>query len=660
MSKYFKLIIFSFSLFIVISCTKEPEGESSDIKQISENINEMGNLVTENIPEIPEDIKNRSEQYQNARSAGFAGWAPDGSGIFITTRFSETTQLHFVSQAGGYRKQLTYFDEPISGVAIRPSSEKPGLLFLKDIGGNEMYQIYYMDLSSGKYDLLTDPETRNGGFKWSDDANKFAYQSNKRNGKDFDIYVVNMNDPKNHKMIYEGTGYWGALDWSPDGKKLLISNYVSINESTIYIFYPATGEKKPLQISDDKIAMGDAVWSKDGNGIYFSSDKNSEFKKLHYMDIESGVISLLSEDIDWDVEGITQSKDGKWLAFFTNENGRAVTYLLDLKSKKRQKLDNVSNGLVTGAGFSPDNKSIALSLSTSKTAGDVFVMDVRSQNLKRWTFSEIGGLNTDDFIEPELISYPTFDKSNDVLREIPAYYYKPEGDGPFPVIIYFHGGPESQFRPGFTSTFQYWIKEQGIAVIAPNIRGSSGYGKSFLLLDNGKLRENSVKDGGALLDWIATRPELDQSKVAVFGGSYGGYMVLAMMTNYNDRIAAGIDIVGISNFVTFLKNTKDYRRDLRRVEYGDERDPEMMEFLNKISPTTNADKISKPLLIIQGANDPRVPLSEAEQMKDVIKKNGGQVWYLMAKDEGHGFAKKSNRDFSRNAVVLFWQEMLLK
>ncbi|MCB0586764.1 MAG: S9 family peptidase, partial [Phaeodactylibacter sp.] len=220
-------------------------------------------------------------------------------------------------------------------------------------------------------------------------------------------------------------------------------------------------------------------------------------------------------------------------------------------------------------------------------------------------------------------------------------------------------GPESQYRPGFSPIFQYYLKELGIAVIAPNVRGSAGYGKNFLKLDNGYKREDSVKDIGKLLDWIKEQPELDESRVAVMGGSYGGYMVLSSMAHYNGRLRCGVDIVGISNFVTFLENTKSYRRNLRRVEYGDERDPHMRRHLERISPTTNAHKITRPMLIVQGMNDPRVPVSEAEQMLRAIRNNGGEAWYLLAKDEGHGFRKKPNRDYYNKAVILFLQRYLL-
>ena len=354
------------------------------------------------------------------------------------------------------------------------------------------------------------------------------------------------------------------------------------------------------------------------------------------------------------------SPDGQTLAFLLNDNGVSRLYLLNTASGEYEPVDCLPEGIIGDLRWDAEGRRLALTLNASDAPADVFVLRTADCHLTRWTCSEVGGLDSSDFIKPTLFHYPTFDLVEGQPREIPAYYYRPnKGQGPFPALIYIHGGPESQFRPGFSPTFQYYLNELGMAVLAPNVRGSTGYGKNFLKLDNGYQREDSVKDIGKLLDWIEQQPELDSSRVAVIGGSYGGYMVLASMAHFNDRLCCGIDIVGISNFVTFLENTKSYRRNLRRVEYGDERDPSMRQHLERISPTTNAHKISKPMLIVQGQNDPRVPASEAEQMLEAIRENGGAAWYLLAKDEGPGFRKNSNREFYDRAVILFLQRYLL-
>ena len=622
---------------------------------------EEGNLVIENVPEIPETVKQRYRQYQNVRSAGLHGWDAWGKGMYISTRFAETSQVHYVTQPGGTRSQISYFNEPVGGVSVRPDTMNPGYIFMMDAGGSEVSQMYYYDLTDGSYKMISDGESRYGCVLWYQDGSKFAFVSTKRNGTDFDIYVADMDNISQPQMVYEGKGYWGPSDWSPDGSQLLIYNYISITNSKVMILDIASGSLTPILNQEGEYSMGNAVWRSDGRRIYFTSDFESEFKKLYSHNTKNGKIKLVSEKIDWDISGLRLTPDGKTLAFRANENGTHKIYLMNTFTNWFKQIEAIPSGLIGGLEFDPAGERLGFSLNTPQTPGDVYVYNRNKNNLVRWTFSEVGGLNPDTFIMPEIIEFTTFDTvTGGAKRSIPAYYFKPQGEGPFPVIIYLHGGPEGQFMPYFSSNFNYWVNELGIALIAPNVRGSSGYGKTFLKLDNGFLRENSVKDAGALLDWIDRQPELNNEKIAVFGGSYGGYMVLAMMTNYNDRLAAGVDVVGISNFVTFLENTGKYRQDLRRVEYGDERDPDMREFLTKISPLTNAGKISIPLYVVQGLNDPRVPATEAEQIVDIIRMNEGDVWYLLAKDEGHGFRKKVNRDFYYMSVALFWEEYLLK
>lgn len=621
---------------------------------------EIGNLVIENIPEIPQQLKDRIFQYQSTRSASFQDWLHNDEGILISTRFGETVQFHKVRMPGGAREQITFFPEPVGGATVCPDKTKNVFLFTKDVGGGEFYQVFSFDLANGNYKMLTDGSSSNGGVSWNNKGDKFSFFSTKRNGTDWDIYVADINNPENAEMVLSKGGAWGAADWSPDDKSLIVGKYVSANESYFYVLDLTTKTLTQINPSPEKIAYGGTKFSKDGKGIFFTSDEKSEFKRLRYYDINSKSITTLTEDINWDVGSITLSDQGDKLAFTVNEGGMAKLYLLDTKTMKYEKVPGLPVGQVYGLSFHPDGKKLALVLNTPQTPGDIYVMNISDYSLERWTYSEAGGLNTSDFVIPELIQYPTFDGVDGNPRMIPAFIYKPNGKGPHPVIIDIHGGPEGQAVPSFNPINQYYVNEMGIAVIEPNVRGSTGYGKSYLALDNGYNRENSVKDIGALLDWIEKQPDLDTKRIAVTGGSYGGYMVLSSMFNYNDRIRCGVDIVGISNFVTFLESTQEYRRDLRRVEYGDERDPEMREFLNSISPTTNAHKITKPLFVVQGLNDPRVPYTEAEQIVDIVRKNGGKVWYLLAKDEGHGFRKKTNRDFYIWSEVLFLEEYLLK
>jgi dipeptidyl aminopeptidase/acylaminoacyl peptidase len=475
-------------------------------------------------------------------------------------------------------------------------------------------------------------------------------------------------NPQSAEIVIEsqdGT-WWGPAEFSASGSRLLATNYVSITDSRAYVVDLDTGSATLLAGGPGNEGVNYPVAFDDGNdGYWLITNQGSEFQRLAWQPLEPGAgVEVVTGDIDWDVSGAIVSRDRERMAFVVNENGRSAVYLLDPRSRKYRRVDNIPTGVAGNMAFSPDGRRLAMTLNTATTPSDTFVLELGKGALDhgaltRWTFSEVGGLDTTTFREPELVSYPTFDTVDGKPREIPAWVYKPAGKGPFPVVVSIHGGPEAQSRPWFSSTYQMWLAKLGVAIVVPNVRGSAGYGKTYLGLDNGFKREDSVKDIGALLDWIATRPELDQERVAVFGGSYGGYMVLASAVHYSDRLKAAVDIVGISSFVTFLENTQDYRRDLRRVEYGDERDPAMRAHLEKISPLNNVEKISVPMFVVQGENDPRVPVTEATQMVAALREQGNTVWYMNALNEGHGYRKKENRDIFQQATVLFLQQYLV-
>lgn len=621
---------------------------------------EIGQLVIEGIPEIPAEVAERTLQYQATRAAGALGWAADGNGLFISTRFGETSQVHFVAAPGGARRQLTFFREPVGQVAVCPDPSSGVFLYARDVGGGEFYQLFMYDLASASSTLVTDGRSRNGGVVWNRAGSTFAYSSTRRNGRDTDVYLASRSNTLQARPIITEGGSWRAGEFSPDGKRLLVVRGVSANESYPFVYDLESATLTPLHRAKEPVAYGAATWAADSRHIYFTSDEDAEFKHLRLLDTSGNKVEVLTGDIPWDIESLELSHDGRTLAFTVNEDGVSALYLMNTSTRSRLRAADLPPGQVWGLRFHPRVAQLAMTINGSRTPGDVFVLDVDKGELVRWTYSEVGGLDTARFVEPTLIRYPTFDRVGDEPRKIPAFYYRPSGPGPFPVLITIHGGPEGQFMPTFNPLLQYYVNELGIAVLGPNVRGSSGYGKTYLTLDNAYLREDSVKDIGALLDWVARQKELDASRVAVIGGSYGGYMVVASMVHFNDRLRCGIDIVGISNFVTFLTNTQDYRRDLRRVEYGDESDPEMRSFLQRISPLTSAGKITKPLFVVQGLNDPRVPVTESEQMVRTVRANGGQVWYLLAKDEGHGFRKHANRTYYENAVVLFLQEYLLR
>jgi dipeptidyl aminopeptidase/acylaminoacyl peptidase len=654
-------------LTLALACTAPLHAQDAPVERQT-----VGNRVTENVPALPPELVDTLNRYQNTRGATIAGWL-DGDCLLIGTRFAETNQAHRVCAPLGMREQITFYPEPIAGLATMPVGKgADGFVFGKDKGGDEFSQLYWYDLGTREAALLTDGKrSQNRNALFADDGKQLAYSSTARNGKDTDVWVRDMSSGQARAVVTEG-GSWSALDFSPDGKRLLVMKYVSINEA-----YPgevdlASGKLTLFPVDGGKAAFGDFEYAPDGR-VYFVSDepvagKPSEFRTLRYHDPDSGKPPQeLSGDIPWDVEDFTIADDGKHLAYVTNEDGIAKLHVLSLPRHREIKLPALPVGLIAGLEFSPDGKRLAVTLNTATSPSDTYVIDLDAAKLTRWTQSEVGGLDTTKFATPTLVRYPTFDQvdggvSGKSRRTIPAFYYKPAkpaSGGKMPVLIQIHGGPEGQAQPAFSPTIQYLVNELGVAVLVPNVRGSSGYGKTYLQLDNADKREDSVRDIGALLDWIAQQPELDAGRVGVYGGSYGGYMVLATMTNYPQRIRAGVDVVGISHFGTFLKNTEDYRRDLRRAEYGDEREPAMLTVFERISPLNNAKKIAGPLFVAQGRNDPRVPYTEAEQIVKAVRSSGQPVWFLMFDDEGHGFRKKSNNDYFTAASVLFWQRHLL-
>lgn len=616
------------------------------------------NLVVEGIPAIPAKLADEVGRYTEFRSAGFSSWHPLRREMLITTRFGDTNQIHLVKMPGGARTQLTFSQERSGAASYRPKTGD-SFIFNKDVGGNEFFQYYRYDLADGGITLLTDGKSRNTGWNWSNSGDRAVYNSTRRNGSDTDLYIIDPSDPKSDRILLQlSGGGWGVADWSPDDRKLLLNEGVSANESYIWLVHVATGEKTLLtpKGNADKVNYGPLRFSKDGRGVYLTTDKDSEFMRLAYMDLVTRQQTLLGGQIRWDVDSFALSPDGKTIAFVTNEDGIGRLHLLDTKSRKEKTAPTLPLGIISALRWHENGKDLGFNFSSARTPSDVYSVDVRNGKVDRWTESETGGLNTNQFAQAELVKWTSFDG-----RSISGFLYKPPAkfSGPRPVVINIHGGPEGQSRPGFLGRSNYYLNELGVAMIFPNVRGSTGFGKTFLKLDNGFLREDSYKDIGALLDWIKTQPALDANRIMVTGGSYGGHMSFAVAQRYNNKIRASLPVVGISNLASFLERTESYRRDLRRVEYGDERDPKMREFMLRVAPLNNADSITKPIFIVAGGNDPRVPVNEAQQMVRTMRGNKTPVWYLMAKDEGHGFAKKKNQDFQFYATVMFMRAYLL-
>lgn len=626
-------------------------------------------IETQDVPVVPPELFARLEQYQGVRGAAFRGWAPDGTGILINTRFGNSSQLHRVYQPEGRREQITFFSEPVSGTFL-PRATDGSILMSMDTGGNENDQIYLLDRHKFETTLLTDGKSRNRLGVVRHDGLQMIFGSNQRNRRDVDLYLADPRQPGSMKLLMQvDQQTWSAHDWSRDGKQVLLSRYVSANESYPAIIDVSSGQRTDLPLpSGEKTSVGAMAFAADGNSIMIATDAGSEFHRLALFDLKTKKYAWLTDDIPWDVVDIEVDPASSQIAFTVNEDGATRLFLLANETAPRREI-KLPLGIVSGVKFSPDGKHLGFTLARPDAPPDACSIGLENGEFIRWTISEVGGLNPDSFVTPTRIQFKSFDG-----RMIPAYYFKPtrtdlaspaasgrndrSKHSPVPVLISIHGGPESQFRPFFSPIIQFYVNELGIAVICPNVRGSSGYGKTYLKLDNAEKREDSVKDIGALLDWIGQQPELDASRVAVMGGSYGGYMTLASLTHFGDRIKAGIDVVGIANFITFLEKTAGYRVDLRRAEYGDERDPQMKAVFEKISPLNSAEKIRASLMVVHGRNDPRVPFFEAEQIAAKVRASGRDVWTVFASNEGHGFSKKDNMDYERAVEVMFLKRHL--
>jgi len=620
------------------------------------------NLIVDGVPKIPASMSEAAGKYASYRSASLADWHPTKREMLIATRFAETPQLHLVKAPGGARQQLTFFADSVGSGRFHPNGGDY-ILFAKDIGGGEWYQLYRYDVASGDVTLVTDGKSRNLAGPWSSSGDQIAYTSTRRTGKDTDLWVMNPADSKtDHLLTQLAGGGWQPEDWSPDDSKILLKEEISLNEAYLWLVDARTGEKTALVPGGtkrgDKIAYGEARFSKTGKGIYLTTDAGAEYMNLAYMEIDRPEAKYLitESEANWDVERFDLSVDGKLIAYVKDEDGLSVIHVRRTANNTEVPLPKLPVGVVGSMRWHKNGQDLGFSLNNARGPGDVYSIDVASGKVERWTTSETG-VKTDGFPQAELVRWKSFDG-----KMISGFLYKPSAKfgGKRPVLVVIHGGPEGQSQPTFLGRSNYLLNELGIALIYPNVRGSTGYGKAFSLMDNGFKREDTYKDINALFDWIAAQPGLDSERIAVTGGSYGGHMTLAVSTFYSDRIRCSVDIVGMSNLVTFLEHTEAYRRDLRRVEYGDERDPKIREFLEKIAPMNNIERIKKPMFVIAGKNDPRVPVSESQQIVDALKKQGTPVWLLIAKDEGHGYRKKPNQDFQFYATVEFLQEYLLK
>ena len=649
----------------------------SPVAPVADIVAPNANLHIEGIPPIPKSLADSVARYTDFRGHRFVAWHPKKTEMIVAHRAagSSTNQLFWVKSPLGEATPITRHPDPVSGATIEPTEGKY-IVFEASKGGSEAFQIFRQDVDGQPAVQLSDSNFRHSRGAWRRingkptgellfssvplDRNLTAEQ---RANITTTYRLMNPMQPDKARVIAElpGAGWFGG-SFNRAGNLLLLTLYVSANESEIWLHHLDTGKRERVLPQDDKVKathLG-GRFRRDGKGIFVASDRDGEFRELMYYDLTKKKITSLTRGLPHDVEGASEDDDDDSDSgiIYTRLNVKGKNELRAYNSAtfKEVPVKGVPDGTISSVGTRRGSVDIVLNVGSARSPGDVFVLNPSTGAATQWTKAE-SPMDTSQFKAQDIITWKSFDgrEISGLINRAPARFA-----GKRPVVISIHGGPEAQAQIGFSGRWNYFIDELGVTIIQPNVRGSSGFGKTFLDLDNGYKREDSVKDIGALLDWVAAQPDLDASRVLVVGGSYGGYMSLAVSTNYADRIAGSIDIVGISHFVTFLETTESYRRDLRRVEYGDERDPKMREFLHSISPLTNAGKIKKPLLVVQGKNDPRVPYTEAEQIVAKARANGSPVWYLRAENEGHGFARRENADYYFYSMVRFMQDTILR
>ena len=611
-------------------------------------------LLADGLPAIPDELPVQTRPYMEFRTASFAGWHPTDKSMLVATRFANTTQIHRVAGPMMARKQISFEAEPVSNGQWAPQTGDV-LIVQKDVGGGEFFQLYA--LRDGKLDLLTDGKSRNAFNAWSQDGELVAYSSTRRNGTDSDLYVMNPRDPSTNKMVAQVQGGgWAISDFAPDKKTAIVSQYRSVTNVDMSSLDLASGQMTPIGDHQKDVAIGGAEFAPDGT-LWVTSDEGADFQRLGTMDIKTGAFTPRGPTEKWDVEAFDISPDGSFIVYATNEAGVSKVKILDIKTGGARVVQGLPAGIV-GSFNIAEWGDIGITFTSARSAADAYSIDPKYLKVTRWTESETGGLDVTKNVEPELMTIKSFDG-----LQVSGFLYRPDPvkfPGKRPMLMNVHGGPEGQSRPGFQGRSNYLLNEMGVAIFYPNVRGSTGYGKNFVGLDNGPFkRENSVKDMGAFLSALGKDASLDASRFGLAGGSYGGYMCYAAAVQFRDKLRATNCVVAISNFVTFLENTQSYRRDLRRVEYGDERDPAQRAKLLEISPLTRVAEITKPMFVVTGGNDPRVPASEADQIVKAIRDKGGVAWHLLGKNEGHGFAKKENVDYQFWASLMFWKQNLL-
>jgi dipeptidyl aminopeptidase/acylaminoacyl peptidase len=620
-------------------------------------------VKVEGMPPIPQSIMDGLARYAQFRRADLVAWHPTKRQMFITTSFNANPtvpQIHLIDGPGRDRHQLTWLTRGVNAAAISPADG--GSFIYQYNSSAELRSLYRYDIASGETSLVVEARSRYAPI-WSRQGTWLAYDSAERNGRDRDLYVIQPSDPKTKRRLGDVTGGYAPHDWSPDGNTLLANELISNFETYLWLFDVRTGEKKALTPRDgEKAGFFNSRFSADGRMVYALSDRaggewriwRCEVANCKWTQVTPQGITVDNPN-DLPPGGFEISSDGSMLATMSDRGSSSELLVIDLGTLKPRALPAMPKGIVSGPAWRPGSRELGFTLASVKIPGDVYSVDTSLGTLTRWTTTEMS-FNADVLPAPEEVEWKSFDG-----QPISGVLYAPAAKftGRRPILINLHGGPDARERMQFRGRSNYMLNELGMTVIYPNVRGSIGFGRKFAQLDDGKLRANAVKDVGALLDWIATRPDLDKDRVMLLGVSSGGWLALESGIAYNDRIRGVIEGAGITNFVTFLEGTDPARQDNRRQEYGDERDPEMRAFLASLSPATRAAALKKPTFVIHPGQDARVPVSQAQELVAALRTSNPNVWYLEFTEANHDNLGGIGGDYLLAGWMWFFQKFLL-
>ena len=595
-------------------------------------------------------------RYLNVRSVSSATLAPDGARLSYTTTTTGQPQL-WVAAAGGAPVQLTFLESSVTFQAWSPAGGE--IIYGTDRGGDER-EGFYLVTPDGlrERELLAPSEAYRVFGGWSRDGGRIAFASTERNGVDFDIYTLDVRATGAQPVrVHQGTGGLYVASWRPDGGALLLTQARGEADNDVYSLDLASGRADTIFRPADAAAYGPFAWTPDSRSFYVVTNQDRDLAALARYDLATRRLEWIDTP-ESEVEDLAISSDGRWLAWTLNENGYSALRIRDLRSGRTVAVPAGAPRGVYSIHFAPHASTLAIRVAGPQLAGDVWTIDPArpAEPARRVTESATGGLDPQRFIVPEAVSFPSWDgETIHGLLYLPTNV--PAGVRP-PVLLGVHGGPTAQARPTYNPAFQYLLT-RGIAILDLNFRGSTGYGKRFTRLDNQRLRPNAVKDMAGALDWLATTGRVDTARAAVMGGSYGGYMTFAALAQLPDRFDAGVGFVGVSNWVTALEGASPQLKASDRIEYGNIDDPDDRRFFAELSPITHVGNVRAPLMVLHGANDPRDPVTEADQLVAAIRSRSGDVEYLRFPDEGHGIRKLSNRIIAYRRIAAFLERTLV-